>query len=601
MIRANAVSVIVPTIGRPESLIRLLESLCSQTVMVHQVVIADGSADGLTAAVAADERWLRAGLRVESVKVQPPHATRQRVAAIAASDGEFLLLLDDDVALEPECVEKLRQVVASDPGIVGASADFSNHRWPAPTAAWHFYLRRILRLPEGAWQGRVVGPLLRFGFRPVPSENRPIEWLATGNTLLRRSAYLEAGGFSDFFLHRSTINEDVDLGLKISRRGTIMFCPAARLAHFHAAGGRVTPTVAAEDDLYNRFLILRHTQQLGFARALAMVVLYFVVETTSNLIGGVRRGSWEGLGARTFGRLRALGRAFAVPALLPAHWLHVVFDHPRPLRFITAKFLAWSGLSQFLTLQLDGYQLRVYPSNATLNLWISAASRVHGLELFRDYCAAGDVVVDVGANVGEVSIVLSQKVGPGGQVFAFEPVPRIYGYLRGNLALNRCMNVITHNLALGAAAGSVRMTDDRRDDMNRVVRDGGITVPGSTLDLEVPESLSPALIKVDVEGTELFVLQGGPEVLSRTACVNCEMWELHFRRNGYSMGDLIAFMRDAGFVTFVIQQPRQLRPVDSSFADPGGHELVAVRDVANFLARTGWSLVAAGPSAGVTP
>jgi hypothetical protein len=195
--------------------------------------------------------------------------------------------------------------VQSRPGVVAASADFNNQSWPEPTAAWRFYLRRIVGLPEGAWQGRVVGPLLRFGFRPVPAETRPIEWLASGNTMLRRSAYDQVGGFSDFFLHRSTINEDVDLGLKIARVGTILFCPAARMAHHHAPGGRVAADVAAEDDLYNRFLVLRQTRRLGFARALGLVLLFAVVETASNLAGGLQRGSWPGLLSRTRGRLRA--------------------------------------------------------------------------------------------------------------------------------------------------------------------------------------------------------------------------------------------------------------------------------------------------------
>ncbi len=588
--RPQAISAIVPTIGRPSSLVRLLESLLLQTAPVDEVIVADGSADGGTEAVVRDPRWQRAGLTVRWLKVQPPHAVRQRRAAIAASEGEFLLLLDDDVALEPECIAHLLGTVTRDATVVAASADFNNQSWPQPTAAWHFYLRWVLGMADGSWQGRVVGPLLRFGFNPVPEQDRPIEWLASGNTLLRRSAYDAAGGFSDYFRHRSTINEDVDLGLKVARHGTIMFCPAARMGHFHAAGGRVTTAVAAEDDLYNRFVILRHTRQLGFVRAFGLAFVYFLIETASNLVGGARRGSWPGLGARTLGRLRALAHGLLTASDPLTHRLSVVARHPRPVRLMVAHVLAWSGLSPLFTLNLGDHRLRFYPSNATMNLWIAPEGRMHGLELFRDYCAAGDVVVDVGANVGEVSIVVSQRVGPTGQVFAFEPAPRIYGYLRGNLDLNDCTNVIPRNLALAASPGSVRMTDDRRDDMNRVTNDGSLSVPCSTLDLEVPAPLSPALLKIDVEGSELFVLKGGSGLLSRTACVNCEMWESHFRRNGYGMGDVIALLRDAGFCTYVIEPGPQLRPVDAGFAEPGGHELIAVREVAAFVARTGWSV-----------
>lgn len=307
-----SVSVIVPTIGRPASLRRLLESLLQQTVPLAEVIVADGSADDGTAGVTGDPRWLAGGLKVIRIAVRPPHAVRQRMAAIAASRGELLLLLDDDVALEPECAERLIAAVNRKPGIVGASADFNNQTWPPPSPAWRFYLRYILGMPEGSWQGRVVGPLLRFGFPSAgTTEERPIDWLASGNTLLRRSAYDAAGGFSSFFLHRSTINEDVDLGLKVSAHGRLVFCPAARMAHYHDPGGRVSAAEAAEDELHNRYLILRHTRRLGFILAFGLVGLYFAVETGSNLIGGLRRWSWPGFWPRTLGRLRALRRAVA--------------------------------------------------------------------------------------------------------------------------------------------------------------------------------------------------------------------------------------------------------------------------------------------------
>jgi FkbM family methyltransferase len=276
--------------------------------------------------------------------------------------------------------------------------------------------------------------------------------------------------------------------------------------------------------------------------------------------------------------------------MILGHWLRVIRNHPRPVRLIAARVLEWSGCSQLFTVPLDGYRLRLYPSNATLNLWINPQSRMHGLELFRDYCSAGDMVVDVGANVGEVSIIMSQQVGAAGRVVAFEPSPRIYRYLQGNLALNRCANVTTRNVALAAKPGQLMLSDDRRDDMNHLVTAGGVTVECSTIDLELTGDGPLALLKIDVEGAELFVLQGAMRWLARTECVNCEMWESHFRRYGYGMADLIGFLADRGFETFVIDGARRLRPVDAAFADPGGHELVAVRARDAFLRRTGWQV-----------
>ena len=301
------ISAIVPTIGRPESLRALLESIAAQTCKVGEVIVADASVNEHV------EKFLRNFpnqfvLNVNRVAVHPPNAVRQRTAAINLAAGQYLLFLDDDVVLEPECVARMVELLEADERVVAVTADFNNQTWPEPTRLWQLYLRHVLKLKQNAWQGRVVGPLLRFGYNPVPKEPCAIEWLGSGNSLVRRDAFSAAGGFSDFFLHRCTINEDVDLGLKLRRAGTIMFCPAARMAHHHAPSGRVTMFMAAEDDLFNRFFILRRTMGFSLPRSFGLVLLYFTVETTSQFLGCVRRLNFRGFVAPLTGRLRAFGR-----------------------------------------------------------------------------------------------------------------------------------------------------------------------------------------------------------------------------------------------------------------------------------------------------
>src|SRR5215211_9289830 len=172
-----SISAIVPTIGRAESLRALLESLAAQTYKIREVIVADASNDSETRNVIQDPRWHDAGLAVKRVVVERPNAVRQRMAATEVSGGENLLFLDDDVVLEYECVQHLVAVLESDPAVVAVSADFNNQTWPAPTRIWQLYLRHVLGIEAQAWQGRVVGPLLRFGYNPVPRDSRPIEWL----------------------------------------------------------------------------------------------------------------------------------------------------------------------------------------------------------------------------------------------------------------------------------------------------------------------------------------------------------------------------------------------------------------------------------------
>lgn len=306
---ANAViSVIVPTIGRPASLTRLLNSLAAQTHPVQEVIVADGSDDGQTEAITSSVKWRETGLNVQRIPFSPPHAVRQRQAAIAASCGNLLLLLDDDVELEPACVAEMVEALENEPEAVAVMADFNNQQWSMPTRAWRAYMRWVHGLKDGEWQGRVVGPLLRFGFNPSPRQVQACQWLGAGNSLILKSAFEKAGGFSDFFLHRSTANEDVDLGLRLSRLGPILFCPQARLGHFHDPGGRISPFHAAEDDVFNRFLVLHHTVGHSRVRALWLAIVFAAIESASNLSGAVLNRRWGKTGSLAGGRMSGLLR-----------------------------------------------------------------------------------------------------------------------------------------------------------------------------------------------------------------------------------------------------------------------------------------------------
>jgi GT2 family glycosyltransferase len=238
---------------------------------------------------------------------------RQREVAIAASIGEIMLLLDDDVELEPDCVAEMLRALESDPAAVAVMANFNNQAWPTPTRAWRLYLRLVHRLTDGAWQGRVIGPLLRYGFHPSPKSARRCEWFGTCNSLLRRDAFERAGGFSDFFLHRSTMNEDVDLSLRLARQGHIWFCPQARLAHFHDPGGRVSALQATEDDLFNRYHVLRRSAGRSRLPAFLLVLLFTLVEFASNLSSAITRGHWHRAASLFGARVVALVRILRSP------------------------------------------------------------------------------------------------------------------------------------------------------------------------------------------------------------------------------------------------------------------------------------------------
>ena len=141
------------------------------------------------------------------------------------------------------------------------------------------------------------------------------------------------------------------------------------------------------------------------------------------------------------------------------------------------------------------------------------------IELFQQVVKPGQVVVEVGANIGAHTVFLAQAVGPSGRVLAFEPQRVIYQVLCANLALNSVPNVHAWHAAVGSAPGEIVVPVlDYRQEHNF----GGLSIEGHQFGERVPVMTLDSfnlqqcyLLKVDVEGMEQSVLQGAVQTIAR--------------------------------------------------------------------------------------
>lgn len=137
----------------------------------------------------------------------------------------------------------------------------------------------------------------------------------------------------------------------------------------------------------------------------------------------------------------------------------------------------------------------------------------HNVALMQEHIKPGSTVLDIGANIGFFSVVLSSIVGSSGRVYSFEPVASNLEILNYNIANLVDANVTIVDKALGKTFGTISMQSERGNMGNSFVVDehqGSIELV--TLDsLE----LNPSFIKMDVQGFEHDVLLGGLETLQR--------------------------------------------------------------------------------------
>jgi FkbM family methyltransferase len=132
---------------------------------------------------------------------------------------------------------------------------------------------------------------------------------------------------------------------------------------------------------------------------------------------------------------------------------------------------------------------------------------------------AGCTCLDIGANVGAVSLLLAKLCGAAGHVFAFEPGPPNVARLRENFALNPQLACRAEIVAqgMGRTPGDLWWAEEEDNPGNAVLAQAGShRIPVNTIDNFVRDRNLGAVdfIKIDVEGMEFDVMQGGQQTLS---------------------------------------------------------------------------------------
>ena len=155
-----------------------------------------------------------------------------------------------------------------------------------------------------------------------------------------------------------------------------------------------------------------------------------------------------------------------------------------------------------------------------------SAERWPGASVVARLIRPGEVVVDAGANIGYVSMLLARWVGPAGCVYSFEPMPETFSFLAHNMQALGLRQVRPYRFALSAQAGEGRMEvpdypqgGPNFYEAHLVAADSTTGQGGIPLrrldDVLRDEPRVVAFIKVDVEGHEWELAQGARERLER--------------------------------------------------------------------------------------
>jgi FkbM family methyltransferase len=160
--------------------------------------------------------------------------------------------------------------------------------------------------------------------------------------------------------------------------------------------------------------------------------------------------------------------------------------------------------------------------------------------------------IDVGANIGYFTCLMSKFAGPAGKVLAVEPEPNNLELLRQNIAANELRNVEIFPCAVGATEGSAMLglykpSNRGRHSILDTTAKSQVKVPVKTLD-KIASSVgagvhSWSLLKIDVEGYEAFVIDGAKETLPHVEALVMEFSPALWKRSGSDPAAILRALR----------------------------------------------------------
>ena len=173
-----------------------------------------------------------------------------------------------------------------------------------------------------------------------------------------------------------------------------------------------------------------------------------------------------------------------------------------------------------------------------------------------------DTMLDIGANIGWYSLMTS-KINPKSIIHSFEPIPTTYSRLIQNFALNSIEALHCHNYGFsnepgsfpfyfypeGSGNASMQNLAGRED---ATIVDCELRTLDSVLDW-LPSNNRIDFLKCDVEGNELFVLQGGLSLLTEFKPVLlCELLRKWSAAFGYHPNDVIDLLQSIGYEIYTV-------------------------------------------------
>ncbi|OGM22849.1 hypothetical protein A2961_01665 [Candidatus Woesebacteria bacterium RIFCSPLOWO2_01_FULL_39_21] len=193
-------------------------------------------------------------------------------------------------------------------------------------------------------------------------------------------------------------------------------------------------------------------------------------------------------------------------------------------------------------------------------------------ELIKKEIKQGNIVLDIGSNIGYYTLIFAKLVGYNGKVFAFEPDPTNFAILKKNIEINGYKNVVLINKAVSNITGGLKLflcEDNKGDHRIYDSKDGrkSIEIESVRID-DYFKNLNNKInfIKMDIQGAEYDALKGMCRFLNRNKNVKIitEFCPIGLKRSGVKPIEFLKLLLRYGFkISEVNEAKNKVIPIDT--------------------------------------
>jgi glycosyltransferase involved in cell wall biosynthesis len=303
------VSIVTPTFRRPKEVEGLLENISRQSVLPSEVILVDGADAGedQTQAVVR-EVGDRYPFRINYIRSNGGTAL-QRNRGIESATGEYIAFVDDDVRLEPGFLERIIEVMESDPdkkvgGVVGyRSNEFFD---TSDSQRWRWYRKlRLLTIYEPGRYDYASGYPINNSMQPAFTGTRPVDFMTTACAVWRREV-LDSGLRFDPFFRDYGVLEDAHFSLRAGRDWELLQCGDAKCEELRSPAGRVSRRKIGYKSVVNYYYVFRDIAGPLSTGHRFRFWRFQAFELFRILASAARRRRWDDV-MDVFGRLEGIG------------------------------------------------------------------------------------------------------------------------------------------------------------------------------------------------------------------------------------------------------------------------------------------------------